>query len=344
MQLLVTMCALGVLPTGHAIGIVAPSKFAEKPTDELQGDDDYWCGGLPCDKIPADFDDQVHHGERTRRSAFSPTPPPDMSFKCGVGYTGPSSTRVAVMLRGGTFRRGRCNTRKGAEDPFCGHTNDTALIVEEQLTATRSVLEKLVEPFVKQGFAVDVFMGTYADEGNTLVEKLLKPYLRNQTHLPPGANQAWGAMAVLNLAAAYARQNQMTYRYMVLLRHDVMLKMNIAPLIQIDRFTFPFSQAKHGNCAVDHVVPDTLQAFPMKFLGCLLEVIDNTWPGEGGLGTKLQTYVGLENMGTFTNCRGDSNPGIHVGNIVYRIAMRTEGRLENCWNDTRSCSYLRQFF
>jgi len=227
---------------------------------------------------------------------------------------------VAVVLRGESFRIG---------GQFSRATADSA---ESQMEATQSQLVFLVEPLRHLGFDVDVFSATYTTQfTETLIEKLGE-FVRIDLRSRRPGSQGENAHEALQAVDGYSLQQNKTYRFLVMLRHDMVLKQDISKVVQTDElFLSPFNVTKalRGYFPqLQYVIPDTLQAFPGKFLLQFVDMISQEgWPNEGMWDHMMKRIGGIERFGLLLPDWYADSDAEKSFNPLYRMAGRAEGRL-----------------
>lgn len=229
---------------------------------------------------------------------------------------------VAVVLRGESFRSGGWNSRNESET------------ADSQMQATRSQSELLVEPFKKRGFHVDVFSATYSGNHTGNLVEAWGPDLQvdhlSQRPGSQGVNIFEGASAVWSHAA----QANASYRLVILLRHDMVLKQDVSDLILNtaavdDKIWIPFFDTKQMRVMPweSNRVPDTMQVIPWRFFGCFLGMLQDRnydWPNES-LASALEDVLGGEDrVGYLMDWYADSSP-YTFQNPLYSFAGRPEG-------------------
>lgn len=128
----------------------------------------------------------------------------------------PRQERAAIVLRGESFRWGQQYSR------------DVSRNSDLQLEATRSQIKLLVEPLENSGLKTDVFMATYKTHFfHKLLNawgKRLKAYRLSKR---PGSQEqsVWDAVS---LAWSYMKKQPALYRFVVVMRHDMVLKQDLA--------------------------------------------------------------------------------------------------------------------
>eukprot|EP00404_Azadinium_spinosum_P024497 CAMPEP_0180602694 /NCGR_PEP_ID=MMETSP1037_2-20121125/25117_1 /TAXON_ID=632150 /ORGANISM="Azadinium spinosum, Strain 3D9" /LENGTH=319 /DNA_ID=CAMNT_0022621551 /DNA_START=99 /DNA_END=1059 /DNA_ORIENTATION=- len=231
---------------------------------------------------------------------------------------------VAVVLRGESFRIG---------GQFSRATADSA---ESQMEATQSQLVFLVEPLRHLGFDVDVFSATYTTQfTETLIEKLGE-FVRIDLRSRRPGSQGENAHEALEAVANYSHQQNKMYRFLVMLRHDMVLKQDISQMVETDDlFLSPFNVTKklrdylHHYLHFQHLVPDTLQAFPGKFLLPFVDMVSQEgWPIEGIWDHMMKRIGGIERFGLLRPDWYADSDAAKTFNPLYSLAGRAEGRIE----------------
>lgn len=236
---------------------------------------------------------------------------------------------VAVMIRGESFRDGVSSHR------YRGGNKS----LKPQLRAWQSVQAYVVDPFEAENYSVDIFSATYPTNAssNFSLQSVLGRNLVNASFTRGGGSQGRNAWDVLIAAALHSRAADIAYRYVLVLRHDTILYQNMVPFMKSDdKFMIPFYWYANTKCNSVLPTTDVVQAFPGKYLGCLLNVIAYrkkktlaTWPQEfiAGSLTDLWTLdvddpqLDAYDFGVMLNVSASSNTG-HVKNPLYGTSLR----------------------
>lgn len=173
---------------------------------------------------------------------------------------------VAIVFRGGTFRGGHV---RGGEKPPTG----LPATFKDQRLAWDSHQKYIVDPLESEGYKVDVFSVSYEinTTANFSFRDVFAKNLRNESvtrGIGSQGRNAWDAMLAL---ALYAERHRVSYRYVVLTRHDNIISQNLAPLIKSDNKLIVTSYhefSKDPYCQSLNWAPDFLFAFPGQFIGC----------------------------------------------------------------------------
>lgn len=234
---------------------------------------------------------------------------------------------VAVVVRGEAFR-----------------SPDRKL----QHEAWQSILDFLVKPLEAQNFQVDVISATYSkDTSRTMsfkpawLDKMkdifgsrLKQDIR-MDHAKDNGQPGYvcrQCQAFTAIEALKAVGNGNSYQWIVLLRHDLILKTDLAqPIVKSNpdgRFLFPFRMASSPHAAVGfYWVPDTIQVFDGEYLDNFLKAIDPKWPIELDMYDRLNIHGKVPKSAfgfVLPEVWGYANPLVYQ-NPLYKIAGRTEG-------------------
>lgn len=187
--------------------------------------------------------------------------PDSSNGACDTRQNTSHAKRVAVLLRGGSWRRRRSDGQESDQDSI-----------------TRSQVEMLVQPLERAGYEVDVYMVTNPNptrHNSSFWTGHFGTRLKSFRELEPteGNYQGRHVAAVLDLAQSAIAQFDLSYRFIVMLRNDLMLKQGdfvkrILSDARIDStFLFPFKTQDAGwSDPTGH--PDTLQIFPHRLLQC----------------------------------------------------------------------------
>merc|ERR1712187_458332 len=121
--------------------------------------------------------------------------------------------------------------------------------------------------------------------------------------------------AVLSVAL-YANRHKLVYNMVTILRHDMQLKRNVAPMVLAcaRRFCAPFPNAGPGSkvwpFGDKSRVPDTWQTMPWKIFGCFLDTLVKlkAWPFEM-IGRHMACTIGEDKIGFLdVSLHADSDP------------------------------------
>eukprot|EP00931_Biecheleriopsis_adriatica_P039852 TRINITY_DN22790_c0_g1_i3.p1 TRINITY_DN22790_c0_g1~~TRINITY_DN22790_c0_g1_i3.p1 ORF type:complete len:230 (+),score=38.06 TRINITY_DN22790_c0_g1_i3:208-897(+) len=197
---------------------------------------------------------------------------------------------------------------------------------DRQLDATDSVAHKLVESLEQKGFHVDVFSATYDTPWLGQLEGKLGQSLKASVRTECPGSQDKNAHDVMQAAQDHAKNTSTTYRWVVMLRHDMKLKLDLGSVI-VDRspdnkFLFPFKMTKTFRW-FEQRVPDTIQVFDGKFLEEFAKKMA-PWPGEM-IWMSTQAAIGRgHKFGFLVEYFADSDP-FKYQNPLYMFTHRKEG-------------------
>lgn len=239
------------------------------------------------------------------------------SWNCGSLPSWYNRTkRVAVLLRGESFREGHQHSRR------------FGFRIQDQLEATRSAMAHLIEPLERQGLVVDVFSSTYDSAPLPRLLSILQAHLRLDVRTPLPGSQITNARDVVDAFHDFAMGQEVSYRAVVMLRHDMVLKMDLgsklAGRLEGGQFLVPFQMMKKVRFFKDRV-PDTLQVIPPRFLGCFRDLLseEEDWPKER-IWKKMKEKVGEEHFGfVLPHVQAGSDPE-KIWNPLYKFAGRGE--------------------
>lgn len=188
-------------------------------------------------------------------------------------WSRPSHHRVAMLLRGETFR---FDTRANQSDTFDYNQS-------RQLNATRSQMEKVVIPFEHYGFEVDVFSATYDTFWHRHLMREWAGRLRADVLLQRPGSQTINMMSLLQRFQDLSSQHHIGYDLVIVLRHDTFIKQDLAHLIlshthKHDHILFAFkalSHSEHGK-ALANFTSDLLFVIPGYLIRSFADVVSNS--------------------------------------------------------------------
>lgn len=187
--------------------------------------------------------------------------PDSSNGTCDTRQNTSNVKKVAVLLRGEVFRRQKWDNEESS-----------------QVATTRSQVRNLVQPLERAGYEVDVYVVTSLTKHDSSWMGLFSTRLKSSRQLKPlrgmfTNHQGRHVAAALDLVQSAIAQSNLTYRFIVMLRNDLMLKHGdfVEKILNDSRtdttFLFPFMtyDAAFRNPS-GH--PDTIQILPQRLLQC----------------------------------------------------------------------------
>ncbi|CAE8710630.1 unnamed protein product, partial [Polarella glacialis] len=231
-----------------------------------------------------------------------------------------------------------------------GDTCSSSSAVGVNSAALIQLIKMLVEAFEKTGEMVDVcFLPLMRPTPRTNFSGILaerwKGRLRSSNYSERPGSQLENAIDALSLVQLYSKAEAVSYKYVVLLRHDMILKENIAEKLAAccnptSSIIFPFRESgvfhPGGGMPWSDPVADSLQVVPWPRFDFFLEVLlylrkeGVRWPCEDlkevAVVSRRLMEVSVETLQwslLHPEYYGDSDP-LKVWNPMYKLAGRDE--------------------
>ena len=214
--------------------------------------------------------------------------------------------RVALLLRGASFRYG--NSSSTADYSKVLHLSSSTTKYQERNTLSHKKM--IVEPFEQRGHVVDVFSISYRTGHEDLLRKWYGARLKCLVSMErsTSSDSQWKNLEKgLTTLSDYIDKEQTWYRFVVIIRHDMLLHTNIANLIIQKRKMADYQIAipYDGTCnwrlkfkkwvyrkCLGQCVPDHLQVVPGHLLACFLSFM--RWSHQKNDGGFIRERLGLE--------------------------------------------------
>lgn len=208
---------------------------------------------------PADHNDAVESGMNTHGT-------------CRLLRNGTQSKKIALLLRGGSFRDDNhrwCSNSKSA--------------LEYQTRITQSHLDHVVQAANQQGLSVDIFIATYNCDGLMEAAQMNNLFMKYGAHVKStvhmnleSAHQGKNMHAVMELLMNQIgdlQQPQVVYSHIIITRLDELLTAPIITTSLLDNQKILLGK----RCKEKGCTEDELFIVPWSLLHCWSEVVGDNW-------------------------------------------------------------------